>query len=97
MRCSFLNGRSDVATYEMLRRLANNPDVRTVLTNYLMANGYDGLVSDTRDCACAVDYLAPCDSDCLSCTPGWRENYPKGDCPCGDGCEFHIFPGRRGS
>jgi len=39
---------------------------------YLVANGYDGLVSQCADCGCLADELAPCCSDISQCEPGYR-------------------------
>ena len=49
-------------------------NVRQIITDYLTANGYDGLTGD--ECGCLLGGLAPCcdDScgDCLDCEPGYK-------------------------
>jgi len=44
-------------------------DVRQILTEYLKANGYDGLYHD--ECGCSISDLAPCDMP-LNCKPGHK-------------------------
>ena len=56
--------------------------MREVVQQYLRAQGYDGLYNDDVGCACLPDDLAPCESDCLDCKPGYRH--------AGD-CEFDFY------
>ena len=48
------------------------PTVREIVTEYLKANGYDGLYG--FECGCAIDDLFPCGEPCLSCSPGYLNN-----------------------
>ena len=51
-------------------------NVLEIVKKYLEDNGYDGLYND--DCGCCLDDLAPCDSNCLNCTPGYKQPVPPG-------------------
>lgn len=65
-----------------------NPTVKQIITEYLRANGYDGLWNDGGSCSCVTDDLAPCCEMAFCCTAGYLQR-----CDCGDGCEdFHIGP-----
>lgn len=73
-------------------------DVFEIVQNYLVANGYDGLVDDFGECACLVGELAPCAQIGGSCRAGHRVHVPRGSCEYhGAGCTWHIAPGRRPS
>jgi len=63
-------------------------DVRQIITEYLKANGYDGLYHD--ECGCFLDDLAPCDRP-LNCKPGYKSPCNPKTCPekCG---AWHIGP-----
>jgi hypothetical protein len=57
-------------------------DVEDIVSDWLKANGYDGLWSD-GDCACLVGDLAPCNIDGgipRDCTAGYKA-------PCTDTCD----------
>lgn len=43
--------------------------VADVVKDYMRANGYDALYSDSC-CACFIDDLAPCDNNCMACDFG---------------------------
>ena len=45
-------------------------NVREIVTEYLIKNGFDGLC--TYDCGCFIDDLAPCNQDCMECEPGFK-------------------------
>ena len=44
--------------------------LRELVTDWLRANGYDGLAGD--GCGCGLDDLMPCDSPCCDCVAGHR-------------------------
>jgi hypothetical protein len=50
--------------------------------------GHDGLVSESRECACLVGDLAPCGEINERCESGIRSDGCTPD--CGNGCDFHI-------
>lgn len=59
-------------------------NIREIVDDYLLKNGFDGLFNPECDCGCARDDLMPC-SDCTTeCEPGYRR-----PCDCGDH-DFHI-------
>jgi hypothetical protein len=60
-------------------------DVKTIVSNYLKANSFEGLFSD-GECACELSDLMPCCEDCSACEPGFKVSCPE---ECGDH-EFHI-------
>ena len=69
-------------------------DGYNMIKAYLIANGYDGLSNDDVDCACTTDDLMPCGGDfAMSCTAGHKVDGC--DEMCGEGCDFHIVPGKR--
>ena len=48
-------------------------NVGTIVREWLIRNGYDGLVSDRCECGCSIDDLMPCGFDCIeSCLPAYR-------------------------
>jgi len=61
--------------------------VKEIVRDYLTANGYDGLWSDSGRCGCEVDDLFPCLDSWGNCQPGYKQ-----PCDCGEGCRFHIGP-----
>ena len=61
------------------------PTVREIISEYLAANGYDGLVNP-GECACPIDDLFPCMESWHECRPGY-----KGPCTCGEGCDFDLY------
>jgi hypothetical protein len=65
-------------------------DVKDIVREYLDANGFDGLYEEYGECACEREDLEPCCEMKSSCTPGYRVDYPERDCPCGEGCDYHI-------
>ena len=63
--------------------------VRQIVAKWLGDNGYDGLY-EPGECACIVDDLAPCGSECfINCRAGYRSA-----CDCDEEHEFHIGPRR---
>jgi hypothetical protein len=69
-------------------------DCAGIIKSYLISHEYDGLVSIDNDCGCTLDDLMPCGGkDVMDCIAGY---WVKGCQPlCGEGCDFHVFPGRR--
>ena len=50
-------------------------DVREIVSEYLVSNGYDGLVHADGiwdSCGCGLDDLAPCGDICHYCQPAYR-------------------------
>lgn len=60
----------------------------------LTSRGLGGLVHVNGECACKLDDLAPCGDMRGDCVGGRVESYPDRECPCGDGCDFHVVEGR---
>ena len=63
-------------------------NLKEIAIKYLKENGYDGLWCE--NCACELSDLMPCD-DWISadCQAGYKTVYDK-ECPCGEGCDWHI-------
>lgn len=60
--------------------------VRNIVVDYLIKNGYEGLVEPDGECGCGLDDLFTCDSENIEgCQPGYKI-----PCNCGEGCNFHI-------
>jgi hypothetical protein len=70
-------------------------NVREMLTEHLRANGYDGLLSESHDCACQLDDLIPCMEDCSFCKPAhYVPCDDPNECEFGDSpTHFHMEPG----
>lgn len=62
-------------------------NVLTIVEDWLRQNNFDGLVEPNCECACKVDYLAPCGELGQRCIPGHLAPCPP---ECGEGCEWHI-------
>lgn len=45
--------------------------VRDIITEYLIAHGYDGLYDDGGDCACSVEDIGSCGEMSPRCTGGF--------------------------
>ena len=67
-------------------------DVRDIVKEYLIANGYDGLYDPLGDCGCIIDDLFPCDVSGMCC-PGYKVPCPP-DCEFGGDCDWHIGEAR---
>lgn len=70
-------------------------DVIEIVDAYLEANGYDGLVHDSFECACEKGNLAPCSEIENSCQPGYKIPCPGETCQVdfnkGKGCgDWHM-------
>jgi hypothetical protein len=59
-----------------------------MVKKYLEEHGFDGLLSDNRDCACLLADLAPCGEMSGACIAGHRE-----ECDCGEH-DFHVSAGK---
>lgn len=84
--------------------MSHQIDVETIVKNYLVEHGYDGLVDPDHECACLVSDLAPCQrfhgySDTVvECIAGHLVTKLPGSCDVhGDRCTWHIVAGRRTS
>ena len=62
-------------------------EIKAIVEQYLISNGYDGLYS-LYDCACKLDDLMPCLEIRSDCTAGYEM-----ECDCKMGCNFHIGRG----
>ena len=60
-------------------------NVLKIVSDYLVANGFDGLYYD--GCGCVVGDLEPCGEIRADCEPGVRR-----PCDCGGDCDWHIGP-----
>ena len=49
-------------------------NIKTIIKEYMEANGYDGLYSPDYDCACAIYDQRPCDENCLDCEVGYQND-----------------------
>ena len=47
-------------------------NIRGLIQQYLVDNGYDGLVSENGECGCIVENLFPCDSPDGRCCPAYN-------------------------
>lgn len=56
-----------------------NPTVKQILREWLLAHGYDGLVSDDGECGCVYDDLSSCGEPCINCEAGYR--WPEAQMP----------------
>ena len=45
-----------------------------LVEKYLRDGGYDGLVSEDRECGCALDDLGPCESWIGACEPAHKRD-----------------------
>ena len=62
-----------------------------IISSYLKAQGYDGLVDCNGECACVLEDLMPCGGDSvMDCQAGYEV-----ECTCEEGCAFHIKTGKK--
>lgn len=48
-------------------------NVQSIVTDWLLANGYDGLYNGDCKCGCDTEDLMPCDNPCaLYCKAGYK-------------------------
>jgi hypothetical protein len=64
-------------------------NLREIVAEYLIKNGYDGLFSDS-ECACKNEDLFPCDNPAYDCQAGYLT-----PCDCG-GHDWHISETKEG-
>ena len=63
--------------------------VTEIIKEYLVKNNYDGLYAE--NCGCLLDDLIPClDWFSEDCKAGHKVEYKEDECPCGEGCPWHI-------
>jgi hypothetical protein len=68
------------------------PSIADIVTEYLKANGYDGLYSEAGECCCSLgDELFPC-ALVQNCTAGYRVPCHGCYCEYDDGPHYHIGP-----
>ena len=65
------------------------PNLKSIVTEWLKANGYDGLCND-EECGCGIDDLMPCGEPGEHCVAGHKTV-----CCCGEGHDFDIVEGRK--
>lgn len=64
-------------------------DVIEIVKNWLLENGYDGLVDPDRECGCQISDLMPCGEGFEKCEAAHKkEADPK------TGWDFLMFPGK---
>ena len=61
-----------------------------IVTQYLRANGYDGLYHSDGECACEVGDLWPCDNPNGDCKAGHYVDCPGKECAGSGHRHFHI-------
>ena len=66
------------------------PSIEDIVRAFIAGHGYDGLVDIDHECSCEMDDLAPCGEMSCSCQAGHKVS-----CDCGEGCDFHVAPGRK--
>ena len=54
------------------------PDVREIVIERLVTDGFDGLYSSCGECACTVDDFAPCGNIQSDCSAGYQITAPDG-------------------
>jgi hypothetical protein len=64
-------------------------NVLKIVSDHLVRNGFAGLVSDDRECACLVGDLAPCEQIGELCEPGYL-TIPKDDGTEDTDADFYI-------
>ena len=67
-------------------------NVREILIDYLIGNGFDGLFNEDGTCACSIDELCACGDPTEHCQPGIKV-----PCDCPEHCDYHIGPRPDGS
>ena len=65
--------------------------VKEIVKVWLKENGFTGLYG-LYGCSCEIDDLMPCDELNMFCKAGYKISYGPDECPCGEGCPFHIHP-----
>jgi hypothetical protein len=70
--------------------MAMNPTVIEIVRSHLAREGYDGLYSPRRGCACRLADLAPCGEIGGDCWAGYETKCEPETCPIDGDCDFHI-------
>ena len=68
----------------------SRPSVLSMVTEYLKANGYDGIFSD--GCGCKVGDLFPCGDTYSDCEAGHEIPCDPETCQADGDCVWHIGP-----
>ena len=63
-----------------------DPNLRKIVSDWLRANGYEGLWNQDAECGCELDDLMPCDEPGTECTAGVKIDEKRA------GCDFLIGP-----
>ena len=63
-------------------------NVKEIVSEYLIKNGYEGLFCDS--CGCEVGDLMPCDSFIDHCEAGHKVPCIPETCGANGDCKFHI-------
>jgi len=53
--------------------------VKEIMADWLVANGYDGLVNTDAECGCVLADLWPCCEEWGECEPGFKGPDPTGE------------------
>lgn len=86
-----MNGHSDVETKTVTDAIVTCSEM---VSDYLEAHGYDGLVEPNGECACALDNFMPCGGEhTMDCKAGYRRYGCTSS--CGKWCNFHIIAGKK--
>lgn len=64
--------------------------VQEIVVDWLKSHGYDGLYSDSGECACLAEDLAPCGEIGNLCRAGVLGKCNPENCANGGGCTWHI-------
>ena len=65
-------------------------NVRSIVHDYLKANGHDGLYNDIFECGCELSDLMPCEFNTDRCQPA--KKVPGCSDECGEECDWHMYP-----
>ncbi len=48
-------------------------NVKEIVSDYILKNGYEGLFNEDSDCGCEIDDFMPCsDGMCVECQAGYK-------------------------
>ena len=68
--------------------------LKEIVKEYLETHGFEGLGCEY--CCCEVSDLMACGGmegdPHTDCEAGYKIVYDNEECPCGEGCEWHIGP-----
>jgi hypothetical protein len=84
---------------KQLKEKITMPSVKSIVSVYLKANGFDGLCWPGTSCECGLDDLMPCESDegnIASCVPAHKVRCPNPNgIDCDIDCDGHFVEGKR--